>query len=198
MSEPGARAVVGGTASAILDTAERLVQTRGFNGFSYADVATELSVTKASLHYHFPSKAELGESLIDRYSERFARALDEIDAELDTPGVKLDAYAGLYAEVLRDQRMCLCGMLAAEFETLPSPMREAIIRFFDLNEAWLQGILAQGRREGTLSFSGTPRDAARSIIDGLEGAMLVARARGDLARFRSTARRLVASVVGAG
>jgi len=190
--------VVGGTASAILDTAERLVQTRGFNGFSYADVATELSVTKASLHYHFPSKAELGESLIDRYSERFARALDEIDAELDTPGVKLDAYAGLYAEVLRDQRMCLCGMLAAEFETLPSPMREAIIRFFDLNEAWLQGILAQGRREGTLSFSGTPRDAARSIIDGLEGAMLVARARGDLARFRSTARRLVASVVGAG
>jgi TetR/AcrR family transcriptional repressor of nem operon len=198
MSEPGARAVVGGTASAILDTAERLVQTRGFNGFSYADVATELSVTKASLHYHFPSKAELGESLIDRYSERFARALDEIDAELDTPGVKLDAYAGLYAEVLRDQRMCLCGMLAAEFETLPSPMREAIIRFFDLNEAWLQRILAQGRREGTLSFSGTPRDAARSIIDGLEGAMLVARARGDLARFRSTARRLVASVVGAG
>ena len=197
MSEPGG-AAGGGTASAILDTAERLVQTRGFNGFSYADVATELSVTKASLHYHFPSKAELGESLIDRYSERFARALDEIDAELDTPGVKLDAYAGLYAEVLRDQRMCLCGMLAAEFETLPSPMREAIIRFFDLNEAWLQGILAQGRREGTLSFSGTPRDAARSIIDGLEGAMLVARARGDLARFRSTARRLVASVVGAG
>jgi TetR/AcrR family transcriptional repressor of nem operon len=197
MSDPGGRPDAGGTAAAILDTAERLVQTRGFNGFSYADVATELSVTKASLHYHFPSKAELGEALIDRYSERFARSLDEIDAGGGAPGARLDAYAGLYAEVLRDQRMCLCGMLAAEYETLPPPMREAILRFFDLNESWLRAILTRGRREGSLSFQGTARDGARSIIDGLEGAMLVARARGDLARFRSTARRLVASVVGA-
>jgi TetR/AcrR family transcriptional repressor of nem operon len=195
MTSQGGRAA-GGGASAILDTAERLVQTRGFNGFSYADVASELSVTKASLHYHFPSKAELGEALIDRYSERFARSLGEIDAGSGAPAAKLDSYAGLYAQVLRDQRMCLCGMLAAEYETLPPPMREAIIRFFDLNEEWLGKVLAQGRREGTLSFAGTPRDAARSILDGLEGAMLVARARGDVQRFRSTARRLVASVVG--
>jgi TetR/AcrR family transcriptional repressor of nem operon len=57
-----------GTRGRILDTAERLVQTRGFNGFSYADVATELGVTKASLHYHFPGKAELGEALVARYT----------------------------------------------------------------------------------------------------------------------------------
>ena len=198
MSERRGPTTSGETASAVLDTAERLVQTRGFNGFSYADVAAELSVTKASLHYHFPSKAELGEALLDRYTERFARALGEIDARGVEPVAKLDAYAGLYAEVLRDQRMCLCGMLAAEYETLPGPMREAILRYFDLNDAWLNTVLVQGRRGGTLTFSGSPRDAARSIIDGLEGAMLVARARGDLARFRSTARRLVASVVGAG
>ena len=135
--------------------------------------------------------------MIDRYTERFARSLEQISAGEDAPAAKLDAYAGLYAEVLRDQRMCLCGMLAAEYETLPPPMQEAILRFFDLNEGWLTRIIAQGRRDGTLSFAGTPRDAARSIIDGLEGAMLVSRARGDLARFRSTARRLVASVVGA-
>ena len=54
------------TAARILDVAERLVQTRGFNGFSYADVASELDVTKASLHYHFPGKAELGQALIAR------------------------------------------------------------------------------------------------------------------------------------
>ena len=57
-----------GTRARILDAAEQLVQTRGFNGFSYADVATELGVTKASLHYHFPGKAELGEALIARYA----------------------------------------------------------------------------------------------------------------------------------
>lgn len=185
------------TASDILDIAERLVQTRGFNGFSYADVAEELSVSKASLHYHFPGKAELGEALISRYTDRFAEALVEIDAGDGDPRDKLVAYAGLYADVLRNQRMCLCGMLAAEYETLPGPMRKAVVRFFGLNEAWLGKVLAQGRREGKLTFAGSAKEAARLIIGGLEGAMLVARAQGDVARFRATAERLIASFAGA-
>ncbi len=187
----------GDTASDILDIAERLVQTRGFNAFSYADVASELSVSKASLHYHFSGKAELGEALIIRYTVRFAQALAEVDATDGEPRDKLDAYAGLYADVLRAQRMCLCGMLAAEYETLPGPMREAVVRFFDVNEVWLGKVLAQGRREGTLTFSGSAREAARLIISGLEGAMLVARAQGDVARFRAAAERLVGSIAGA-
>src|SRR6186997_2492680 len=113
------------TNSRILDVAERLVQLRGFNGFSYADVASELKVTKASLHYHFPGKAELGEALVERYAARFADALSAIDRRGGDAPAKLEAYADIYAEVLRDRRMCLCGMLAAEYETLPEPMRKA-------------------------------------------------------------------------
>src|ERR1700749_1981481 len=126
-----------GTRARILDVAERLVQTRGFNGFSYADVASELGVTKASLHYHFQGKAELGEELIDRYTERFTAELERIDADGLAPQAKLAAYASLYADVLREDRMCLCGMLAAEYETLPTPMRDAILDFFDRNQVWL-------------------------------------------------------------
>src|SRR5688500_19860163 len=92
------------TSERILDSAERLVQTRGFNGFSYADVAAELGVTKASLHYHFPGKAELGEALIGRYATRFATALEQIDAGGGDAPPKRAAYAGLYADVLRDRR----------------------------------------------------------------------------------------------
>src|SRR3954468_24431978 len=98
----------GDAAARILDSAERLVQRRGFNGFSYADVAAELSITKASLHYHFPSKGTLGEALIVRYGERFAAALAAIDAAPGDTHAKLLAYADLYANVLEDQRMCLC------------------------------------------------------------------------------------------
>src|SRR4030081_1468236 len=58
------------TASKVLDVAERLVQVNGFNGFSYADAASELGITKAALHYHFAGKAELGEALITRYPPR--------------------------------------------------------------------------------------------------------------------------------
>jgi TetR/AcrR family transcriptional regulator, transcriptional repressor for nem operon len=185
------------TASRILDIAERLVQVRGFNGFSYADVASELGVSKASLHYHFAGKAELGEALIGRYAARFAEALEEIDSRGGDAPSKLEAYASIYADVLRDRRMCLCGMLAAEYDTLPDPMRNAIIGFFDDNEAWLTGVLEQGREEGTLSLDGSAGNAAQTIVSSLEGALLVARPYGDVARFQAAATRLLTSLAAA-
>src|SRR5580700_9284385 len=96
-----------GTPPQILDVAERLAQIRGFNGFSYADVAAELHITKAALHYHFTTKAELGEALMERYAARFAQALAAVDTNVEDAPAKLDAYAGLYLDVLRNQRMCL-------------------------------------------------------------------------------------------
>jgi TetR/AcrR family transcriptional repressor of nem operon len=187
-----------GTRSRILDIGERLVQVRGFNGFSYADVAAELSLTKASLHYHFPSKADLGEAIIARYAERFADALARIDTDGAAAPAKLAAYADLYAEVLRDERMCLCGMLAAEYETIPSPIRGAVVRFLDDNEAWLTLVLEQGRREGSLSFVGSTAVLARSIVSGLEGALLIARPYRAVERFETAAAQLLASLAGAG
>jgi TetR/AcrR family transcriptional repressor of nem operon len=185
------------TATRILDSAERLVQHRGFNGFSYADVAAELGITKASLHYHFAGKAELGRALIERYAARFAAALEAIDADrLDAPA-KLDAYARIYGGVLREKRMCLCGMLAADYDTLPSPMREAVVRFFDDNERWLAGVFEQGKAEGSLHLDGAASEAAQALVGGLEGAMLIARPYGEVGRFEAAASRLLASLAGA-
>jgi TetR/AcrR family transcriptional regulator, transcriptional repressor for nem operon len=181
------------TPARILDIGERLVQVRGFNGFSYADVAAELDMTKAALHYHFPGKAELGRALIERYTERFVAALADIDERIAEAPAKLEAYADLYAGVLRGQRMCLCGMLAAEYQTLPDPMRPAVIAFIDANEAWVEKVLSDGQRAGTIAVPGRAADAARLIVSGLEGAMLVARPYGDIARFDTAAAGLLAS-----
>lgn len=183
-----------GTAMRILDIAERLVQLRGFNNFSYADVARELEITTASLHYHFPGKAELGQALIARYAERFFAALSRIDHDRGDAQTKLEAYTALYAELLRGQRMCMCGILAAEYQTLPEPMRGAVIRFFDDNQKWLVATLTQGQADRTLNITGSTDEIAQSIISTLEGAMLVARPYGDMAIFNSTARHLLASL----
>ena len=187
-----ARTAETGTAERILDVAEALVQSRGFNGFSYADVAEALGISKAALHYHFPGKAELGRALIARYTQRFAEALAEIDARIPEAPDKLAAYAGLYSEVLRGHRMCLCGMLAAEYQTLPDPMRDAVIAFIDANEAWVERVLFDGRQAGSIALAGSASDAARLIVSGLEGAMLVARPYGDVARFDTAAEGLLA------
>jgi TetR/AcrR family transcriptional repressor of nem operon len=182
------------TATQILDVAERLVQVRGFNAFSYADVAAELKITKAALHYHFAGKAELGEALMIRYAARFAEALAAVESQVEDAPARLDAYADLYFDVLRKKRMCLCGMLAAEYQTLPAPMQDTVLRFLGDNEIWLTGVLEQGRREGTLQFEGSPSDVARMIISSLEGAMLVARPFGDISRFQAVAHHVLAAL----
>ena len=185
---------VADTAEKTLDIAERLVQVRGFNGVSYADVAAELGITKAALHYHFASKAELGTALITRYTARFEAALADIDQHVIDAPAKISAYAGIYLDVVRQQRMCLCGMLAAEYQTLPAPMREAVVRFFDINETWLEGVLDAGEQAGTVHPRGSARDAARVVISTLEGAMLVARLRDDPARLEAAKDQLLAEL----
>jgi len=182
------------TSERILDIAERLVQTRGFNNFSYADVASELGITTASLHYHFPGKAELGQALITRYAQRFSQALEQIEQDQPNARAKLEAYASLYADVLRGQRMCMCGILAAEYQTLPKPMRSEVVRFFDENQKWLSDLLTEGRSDQTLSFNGAVQDVAQNILSTLEGAMLVARPYGDLRRFNAAEGQLLAGL----
>ena len=179
------------TATQVLDVAERLAQTRGFNGFSYADIAAELGITKASLHYHFATKAELGRALIERYSAAFAEALAAIEASEGDAHVKLQRYVTLYADVLSQDRICLCGMLAAEYTTLPEPMKHAIRRFFDDNEVWLTRVLETGRRAKRLAFEGDAGDAARVLTAALEGSMVLARSYGDATRFATAASRLL-------
>jgi TetR/AcrR family transcriptional regulator, transcriptional repressor for nem operon len=183
-----------GTSARILDIAEQLVQVRGFNGFSYADVAVELGISKAALHYHFAGKADLGAALISRYASRFATSLASIDAVGGGARTRLAGYVDLYQQVLSNRKMCLCGMLAAEYQTLPQPMQEAVIRFFEANETWLEGVLESGRDDGSFQLPGSAADTARMVIGSLEGAMLLARPYGDAGRFQAAAANLLAGL----
>jgi TetR/AcrR family transcriptional repressor of nem operon len=88
----------------------------------------------------------------------------------------------------------MCGILAAEYQTLPKPMRTAVIRFFDENQQWLAELLTEGEADHTLKFTGAPEDVAQGILSTLEGAMLVARPYGDLGRFNAAAGQLLAGL----
>jgi TetR/AcrR family transcriptional regulator, transcriptional repressor for nem operon len=172
------------TAERILDVAQRLVQSRGWSAFSYADVAEALHIKKASVHHHFRTKGELGRRLVERYRLRFAEELARIGAASGGEGAKLKSYVALYRSVLRDDnKMCLCGMFAADFSTLPRPVREEVKRFFSENEEWLTKTLGKKRRTD-----------ARLMVAALEGAMLVARTHEAPEQFDAMARRLLESL----
>jgi len=185
-----------GTAAQILDVAELVVQVRGFSAFSYADIARELKISTAAVHYHFAGKAELGEALIARYAARFAQDLAAVGTRFTLAPGRLDGFVGLHVAVLLQRRMCLCGVLAAEYQTLPPSMQTAVIGFFDQSEAWLQGVLERGQEEGSLQLAGSAREAAQMIVSGIEGAMLVAAPYGDTGHFQAAAASLLAGLAG--
>lgn len=182
------------TRTRILDAAQRLAQTRGYNAFSYADVAEEVGIRKASIHHHFPGKGDLGRELVARYRADFRRALVRIEGETGDPQRRLELYAGLYRRVLEAEgRMCLCGMLAADLVTLPEEVREEVRAFFDENAAWLAKTLEKGRRAQDTNPSGLDVEAeAHLLLSSLEGAMLVARSHGDVSWFDADVRRALA------
>ena len=182
------------TATRILDAAENLVSSQGFNGFSYSDVSKELGLTNAALHYHFAGKSDLGEALVSRYTSRFISSLLRIEDETSDPMRRLESYVELYEAVLRDHRMCLCGMMAAEFETLSVAVRNVVLQFFGQNESWLSNVLQDGRESGLLEFSGSSQVMSRTMISGLEGSMLLARLYGDMRTFDNSAQYLLTAL----
>jgi TetR/AcrR family transcriptional repressor of nem operon len=181
-----------GAQERILDAAERLCQTRGFNGFSFRDLAGLVGIRSASVHYHFRTKGDLGKALIVRYRHKIETVMGEIERREATVAGRLKRFAGVLREMLRDEnRACLCGILAAEAGTLSDEMRTEVRRFFDLCEQWLARELQEGRRSGELSFHGSPASAARTLLSALEGAMITSRAYGDDRRLGESAQWLL-------
>ena len=174
------------TAAAILDIAETLIQTRGYSAFSYQDIADALGIRKASIHYHFASKAALGVAVVDRYTARFAKALEAIAADTGGPAMAmLDHYFSPYLDFAKTpDRVCLCGALAGEMPVLPAAMRSRVERFFKDHQAWLAGILARGIERGEFRFAEPPARMARMVFGALQGALLIKRTTGDIAQLR--------------
>ena len=175
----------------ILASAQRLVQQRGFNGFSYADIANEVGIRKASLHHYFPTKTDLGLVLIEVYSAQLDSALLNISGSSLQADAKLGAYVALYRGSLEADCMCLGGMLATEALTLDAAMLPGLRRFFARNTEWLTEVLAAGKSQQLFTLNGAAADHARVLLSALQGALLIARATGDHEAFDRTTSLLI-------
>jgi TetR/AcrR family transcriptional repressor of nem operon len=173
----------GGRRDEILDIAERLARRGGYNGFSFRDIASAVGVKSASVHYHFPTKMDLVTALVERYTQRFVAGL----GPASEPGALLRLIAAYREAVEGADRMCLCGVLGAELTALPEPVRDAVREFFDATVAWT----SQGLEEES-----GDRTGGETLVSGLEGALIAARAMGDPALFDRVAARLLDAAKG--
>jgi TetR/AcrR family transcriptional repressor of nem operon len=178
----------------ILTIAQHLVQQRGFNGFSYADIAEEVGIRKPSLHHHFPSKVKLGIALIENYTSQLETELGRISVLPITADAKLASYIALYRTSLDADYICLGGMLASDVLTLDDSMLPGLKRFFAMSIEWLSKILSEGESMQHIKLKGPVTDHAHMLLSTLQGALMIARASGDVAAFDRTTALILASL----
>lgn len=159
----------------ILDIAENLLLDRGYNGFSYKNIAGSLNIKNASIHYHFPKKTELGVAIIQRAIHRFQQWATHIDGQ-DLPySNKLDEFCRLFRKFVEQKQVCLGGALQTDFKTLPEEMQKEAHFFLSTVFQWLENFLAAGKKKGAFSFPGTAKDQALMTIASLQGAIQIVR-----------------------
>lgn len=165
----------------ILDAAEKMARTGGYNGFSFREIAKAVGIKAASVHYHFPGKNDLGAAIAKRYTDRFLEGLGDPEDPARKPDQLLSRYVEAYRHALvEDQLMCLCGILGAEVAYLPDKVAAETRVFFERNVDWLVRVIERRPQGGGDSGA---RARALHMIAALEGAMILARTLGDTAAF---------------
>lgn len=160
------------TVDKILDLAELQVRAGGYNSFSFREISKQIGIKSASIHYHFPTKVDLGVAIASRYTIRFQAKLDQVSVVTSEPLERLNNYIDIFrSSLVCDQKMCLCGQLASESEVLPEEIRHATQQFFHLNVNWLTSDVFQ--LAGFTSAHASNK--AAWLIASLEGALLMSK-----------------------
>lgn len=172
-------------AAEIASCAQLLLATRGYNGFSYADISEAVLISKASIHHHFPSKAELVQTVLRRYRAQGRVGLAALERQVTDPLARLHAYTGYWEACIRDgsSAFCICAMLGSEFSAVPELVADEVRgHFLDL-AAWLTSLLEQGAAKGVFKLRAAPESEAMALMATVHGGMLAARVYGDAEVF---------------
>jgi TetR/AcrR family transcriptional repressor of nem operon len=181
------------TRQSILDAAETLILTRGYNGFSYKDIADIVGIRKASIHHHFPAKEDLAAAFVDGYFHRFEQWREQVGRL--TVAQKLDAFLEMFKRVSNNaERICPMGMLAAEYPTLPKSVQDSLRRLLGAMDQWLGQVMAQGQTEGYLRPEPQAPVMAKVLINAMSGSMKIARVFQDVNQLEQVFHALMSMI----
>ena len=182
-----------GTREALVQAAESLMRTKGYAAFSYADLAEIVQIQKASIHYHFPKKEDLGIAIVEDYIARVRSVFDGIESDDQDVMKRLEGFFKAFRASSDGGLLPLCGALAAEMAALPSGLQNLTHRFFDMQLLWLTSILDQGVANGEIPEGQGTRQKAFLLLSVLEGASFINWATKERNPFDDTIIRLIAN-----
>nr|WP_249167426.1 TetR/AcrR family transcriptional regulator [Bradyrhizobium elkanii] len=187
------------TSEKILDVAQPLIVAGGYNGFSYADISDAIGIRKASIHHHFPTKAELVSALVDRYRQQTELGLKSLQEQFASPAEQLQAYVSFWQACIGDASLpfCVCAMLAGEMPMLPDEVASRVRAHFHHLAGWLSSVLQAGAEQHLFRLDQRPHEEAQMLMASVHGAMLSARAFDDPGMFAAIVKPQLARLLGA-
>jgi TetR/AcrR family transcriptional regulator, transcriptional repressor for nem operon len=182
------------TSDDILASARTLIVAGGYNAFSYADIASVVGIRKASIHYYFPTKADLVRTLVAQYRAEAAAGLAAVEAHVADPVAQLRGYVDYWQTCIADGTapFCICALLACELPTLPEPVAAEVGAHFRTLSAWITAVLARGAEAGDLRVTDDAATEAEALVATVHGAMLSARALANPEMFTTITNSMLA------
>jgi TetR/AcrR family transcriptional repressor of nem operon len=159
-------------------TAEALVREGGYNAFSFREIAKIVGIKSASVHYHFPTKEDLGAAVARYYTDKLFDSLGEPEDLIADKKDPIEAFIAVFKHALiNDKKMCLCGMLGAEIEGLPKAVAAETRAFFERCIDWLTRAYQENHPVGAATKK------AQQTLSLLEGALITSNTLKDIAVF---------------
>lgn len=150
------------TRESIIQLGDQLIRDQGYNAFSFYDISRKLKIKNASIHYYFPTKSDLGLSILKDHREKLHRLIDSVAKR--KPNVKLKAFLSIYSTIQKENRVCLVGSLATDFKTVDGKVAKELRLFAQAILKWVTEILEEGRNDKEFNFSGSARTKALMVI----------------------------------
>lgn len=172
-------------AQEIIQRANELLASGGYNGFSYADIAELVDVRKASIHHHFPAKVDLVKATVVQHRQAMRRGLQSLNESIPDPYARLVAYSRYWADCIQESNppICICALLAAELPSIPAEVAEEVTGHFNDLQTWLEQTMTEGAAKGVMRLAETPPGEAAMFMASIHGGMLSARATGNALLF---------------
>lgn len=163
--------------SQIIELSLRNIREKGYLSFSYDDLAKELGVTKASIHYHFMKKEDLGLAVCTKLKEGLEKSYLNIDQAQINSEDKPWEFISRRANQIGNNEVCPISSLQADYNFLPIAMQESVQQLSQMEIDYLKKLLDVLKEEGKLTHD--TGALAALLISSIKGALQYRRVVGE-------------------
>ncbi len=176
-----------------LEIAKKQLQTKGFNGFSFQDIADTLGIKKASLHYYFSSKEDLALEIMHSYETGFAEWSKKTASF--APEKRLEKWFNLFFRLAEDDhKICPVGALCTDLDIFSKSTRSKILQFHERQRDWIQENLKQGQDSKAYKADLKIEPTSDLIMSSIQGALQIARLKKNPQLVKHVAKQLMANL----